>query len=393
MEDDFSFTSIWGTPSDPSPILSTLKETIVPPAIDFAPSSSSSQGDDFDDFGTARTGTSDAQDDDFGDFGDFGDAEEMGTPADFGKVGFGLEEQFAGPETTDSNWDPLRLNPMPSKEDLETQLDEMLGPIWTDDISEFTTAEHIRQVEGVSQILVTPERYLLIHVHSNLKAQFYLRSSRDLYNTLFHSPPPMKPPNWTRSRIRQQHLISLGMPVNLDEVLPHANGKPLPPLQITTRPMSAPPSARNNSQQNKPSPSTNNSRSGTPIPSSRSGPSNVSQLGLGPKPELDNIKVNDLLGLDPGMFNISSRIYAVFLTSLPETLLLLPLSTLERHLGDLRTQTVNASTLLTHLLQTREALQQDSETYNGLIAELVSEAQKVKTGKGKQPTKRGSGMM
>jgi hypothetical protein len=48
--------------------------------------------------------------------------------------------------------------------------------------------------------------------------------------------------------------------------------------------------------------------------------------------------------------------------------------------------------LLTHLMQTRDALQQDSETYNGLIAEMVAEAQKKKMGaKGRQtPTKRGS---
>jgi len=158
MEDDFSFTSIWGAPEDPSTIPSTLKDTIVPPAIDFPPSfSSSSLGDDdFDDFGTARTGTSDVQDDDFGDFGDFGDA-EAGAPADFESVGFAQEEQSV---ITESDWEPLRLDPMPSKEDLHIQLDEMLGPVWADDISEFTTAEDIRQVEGISQILVTPERYL-----------------------------------------------------------------------------------------------------------------------------------------------------------------------------------------------------------------------------------------
>lgn len=355
MEDDFSFSSIWGDSSDPSSL--PLEQPIVPPINGFPPSSSSSQGDDdFDDFGTARTGTSDAQDDDFGDFGDFGEAQEMAVPADFEGVGFGEVVRIAEPTIPESDWEPLRLDPMPSREDLQAQLCEVLGPIWTDDISEFTTAEDIRQVEGISQILVTPE-------------------SRDLYNILFHSPPPTKPPNWTRSRIRQQHLISLGIPVNLDELLPHANGKPLPPLQITTRPMSAPPGARNNSLPNKVLPSTNNSRSVTPISLNRSVPSTISQLGLGPKPELDDTKINELLALDP------------------QTLPLLPLSTLERHLVDLRTQTVNTSTLLTHLLQTREALQQDSETYNGLIAELVNEAQKAKTGKGKQATKRVSGMI
>lgn len=41
---------------------------------------------------------------------------------------------------------------------------------------------------------------------------------------------------------------------------------------------------------------------------------------------------------------------------------------------------VDTSSLLTHLLQQRDALQQDSETYNKLIGELVGEAQKMKTG-------------
>ena len=77
----------------------------------------------------------------------------------------------------------------------------------------------------------------------------------------------------------------------------------------------------------------------------------------------------------------------------PDNLKLQPLPVLERHLNDMKMQTANVSALLTHLLQTRDALQQDSETYNGLIAELIGEAQKNKTGKGRTVTKRGSGMV
>lgn len=130
-----------------------------------------------------------------------------------------------------------------------------------------------------------------------------VQCSRDLYNMLFHSPPPTKPPNWTRSRIRQQHLISLGIPVNLDEILPpQANGKsPLPPLQISTRPQSAPPPARDVRSPSKGPSSNQPSRSGTPQPSSRAGSSAASQLGLGPKPVLDEAKVNELIGIDTGM--------------------------------------------------------------------------------------------
>jgi hypothetical protein len=207
---------------------------------------------------------------------------------------------------------------------------------------------------------------------------------------LLQSPPPTKPPNWTRSRIRRQHLIALGIPVNLDEVLPRANGKPLPPLQITTRPMSAPPGPRNTFSQNAPPSSYNNSRAGTPVSRQPTPPSH-----FGPKPELDNVKIEKLLELNPGkdMYPHAPRIPLNF--TITELLTIQPLSTLEKHLADLRTQTASTSALLTHLLQTRESLQQDNETYNGLIAELVGEAQKIKSGKPgprSNSIRRGSGM-
>ncbi|KAI9798624.1 MAG: hypothetical protein M1825_005048 [Sarcosagium campestre] len=34
------------------------------------------------------------------------------------------------------------------------------------------------------------------------------------------APPPLQPPNWIRSRIRRLFLVSLGVPVDLDEILP-----------------------------------------------------------------------------------------------------------------------------------------------------------------------------
>lgn len=360
MDEDFTFgASVWGTPNEPIAThltnitsFSSL-ESPVPPS----PAFSQDRLDDYDDFHTPpqTQNPSIAQEDDFGDFGDFGEAEDLegdrdfAHDPDFGQDGdFGdfpedatlHEEPISGPSHT--TWEPLRLTPLPSREDLERQINHILDPVWIRDISSLTTDEDIRQAEGVNQILVTPE-------------------SRRLYTMLMDSPPLMEPINWTRSRIRQQHLIALGLPVNLDELLPHASGKPLPPLHISTRPMSAPPGPRNGPLRSTP-PSRTNSRAGTPRvgtpqPSTRVGPT-VSQLGIGPKPKLDDKRVEELLKLDT------------------DQLTLLPLAKLERHLVDLRTETTNASSLLTHLLQTRDALQQDSETYNKLIAELVSEAQK-----------------
>lgn len=117
--------------------------------------------------------------------------------------------------------------------------------------------------------------------------------SRQMYRMLLNTPPPLKPPNWTRSRIRRQHLIALGIPVNLDEVLPRLNGKPLPPLEIHTRPMSAPPGQRNvNNPGSRPS-----SRAGTPQP----GQQNI-LAQFGPKPEIDRARMSKLLDIDRGQF-------------------------------------------------------------------------------------------
>ena len=44
-----------------------------------------------------------------------------------------------------------------------------------------------------------------------------------LWNQLA-APVPLNPPDWKRSRIRRLFLVSLGIPVNLDEILP-ASGK------------------------------------------------------------------------------------------------------------------------------------------------------------------------
>ncbi|PPQ77417.1 hypothetical protein CVT25_010999 [Psilocybe cyanescens] len=341
MDDDLTFgASVWAASEPTDSILIHKSE---PPSLvsDFVDTTF----DEFDEFGAPENTTEkDLKEDDFGDFGDFENV-DAGSSSAFGDVGFEADVPIAGPSSR--IWHPLQLDHSPSRSSLESQIDETLGPIWNnEDITTFTSDEGIREAEGVSQILCTS-------------------SSREMYKVLLQTPPPTKPPNWTRSRIRRQHLIALGIPVNLDEVLPRANVKPLPPLEIHTRPMSAPPGSRNQYGNSTVSMSKSNSRSGTP---------QLGQQGIftqfGPKPELDTARINKLLQLSN------------------ETLTIQPLANLERYLADIRLQTANTSNLLTHLLQSRDALQQDSETYNGLIAEMVGEAQKLKSGK--PPSRMGS---
>lgn len=57
-------------------------------------------------------------------------------------------------------------------------------------------------------------------------AAFLSDRSLSLWQQLLQ-PPPMAPPNWTRSRIRRLFLVSLGVPVDLDEILPPSKQKRL----------------------------------------------------------------------------------------------------------------------------------------------------------------------
>lgn len=383
LDDDLSFdSSVWGQPALAPSLLS------LPPQL----SSSSSaachdQLDDFDDFHTPLESKtpSVALDDDFADFGDFG--EVGGSDANFTfeeDPTFSTETQ--DPALIQLGWRSLCLDPLPSAQDLSLQIKEILGPVWSDDLSSLTSNEDIRQLEGIGQILTTSQRCAL---GTSFIISSFTPCSRELYSSLLNPPPFMEPISWVRSRIRQQHLIALGLPVNLDEILPKASAKPLPPLHISTRPVSAPPGAANGPLRSAP-PSRSNSRAGsrsnTPQPSGRSGPSMV-QLSLGPKPALDAKKIDDLLDLDAGQPLHSFTLTRVS-NSFADQLNLLPLMKLEKYLADLRLETTNTSSLLTYLLQTRDALQQDSETYNRLIAELVNEAQKTKSGKSRGGVKR-----
>lgn len=66
---------------------------------------------------------------------------------------------------------------------------------------------------------------------------FSSERSRSLWKQLI-TPPPLQPPNWTKSRIRRLFLVSLGVPVDLDEILPPSKQKKLVLPDINLEPTS-----------------------------------------------------------------------------------------------------------------------------------------------------------
>lgn len=173
MDDDLTFgASVWGA-DVPSPFPPTkLKPPTLSLEDDFISTPNGDDGfDDFEDFGPTETVAGDEDD-----FGDFGDAIEdiAVTPADF------PETPVAGPSKSQMSkqWEPLRLDPFPDRQQLERDIDEILEPVWDDEEAQeqVFTKDGIRDIEGVNQILVTNERYVKTLFHSFL--------SRDLGSTV-----------------------------------------------------------------------------------------------------------------------------------------------------------------------------------------------------------------
>ena len=67
------------------------------------------------------------------------------------------EDAFGSDNLMD--WEALRLNPLPSTSNLKRVVEDVLQPVWSSvDVSQFLTDEKLRQVGGLNQTLVTPER-------------------------------------------------------------------------------------------------------------------------------------------------------------------------------------------------------------------------------------------
>jgi len=162
MDDDVTFgTSVWGSVEPSSATVSKPQQQKGNVLASGAGGIEVDDGfDDFDDFSAPVQASDTFVSGDDDDFGDFGDAEEVPAGSDFQ-----FQSEFVQPEAGPSShaastsWQPLRLSPPLDREKLEAEVNNILEPLWADlDRLQVTSNEPIREKEGVSQILVTPER-------------------------------------------------------------------------------------------------------------------------------------------------------------------------------------------------------------------------------------------
>ncbi|ODH28352.1 hypothetical protein ACO22_03953 [Paracoccidioides brasiliensis] len=296
-------------------------------------------GDDFDDF---EEGDRTIDDDDFGDFG---------------------EAAFQGPmevidegATQTDNHPILQQPPPPSFPhlldfDSIKNLQDLLG----------ATSNHLDTLFPSSANLSSLPP---VEPFPDASAIFITDRSLSLWSQLV-APPPLQPPNWIKSRIRRLFLVSLGVPVDLDEILPASKQKKLVLPSIN---FEGSPSPSNTATGGAPSSSVSRvkadgqGRSSTSLDSVRSTSRTRAPRRRGPQPppELDLLAVRRLCATtDAALDNFTD-------------------DELKQHISRLEEMTRRASEVLEYWLKRRDAQIGEKEAFEGVIENLVKHARQVR---------------
>ncbi|VBB72225.1 Putative protein of unknown function [Podospora comata] len=155
-------------------------------------------------------------DDDFGD--DFDDFEEGGNDDDFGD----FDDGFQQVEETPPAPPPPAAAPAPAPAPAAPALSFPIPTFDDLDPSEI----HTLTEPYLSALFPPPDAVDPLPSLSNENPVFLTPRSASLWSQLV-APPPLQPPDWIRSRIRRLFLVSLGVPVDLDEILPASKQKKL----------------------------------------------------------------------------------------------------------------------------------------------------------------------
>ncbi|OAF58683.1 hypothetical protein VC83_05169 [Pseudogymnoascus destructans] len=148
------------------------------------------------DYDADADGDEDDEDAGFGD--DFDDFEEGDEDAEFGDFDDGFQEAGAQPvqslpQIASLSLPPLSFDTLDSPAEVHAATTPYLDTLFPPSPPAVTTAPP-------TSLFPTPRS-------ASLWAQL-------------SAPPPLNPPNWLRSRIRRLFLVSLGVPIDLDEILP-----------------------------------------------------------------------------------------------------------------------------------------------------------------------------
>ena len=192
---------------------------------------------------------------------------------------------------------------------------------------------------------------------SDQNSIFLTDRSLSLWSQLV-APPPLQPPNWVRSRIRRLFLVSLGVPVDLDEILPASKQKKLilPSIHLRNRSQSPPGGRRTESrirfQQDNASSASVDQPASQKASRRRKGPASAPEL------DLQSTKM------------LCATTHAALCNMTDDEL--------QAHVRKLEELTAKASEVLEYWLKRRDSAVGDKEAFEGVIENLVKHARRVR---------------
>ncbi|PHH62029.1 hypothetical protein CDD81_7653 [Ophiocordyceps australis] len=277
-------------------------------------------GDEFDDFEEG------AQDDDFDDFDD------------------GFQQPLH--QETSTRTEPPSLLPFPILD---------LDGLVSDDIMTSTAP--------ILDIIFPPESLNLSTPPSLPKDSsiFITPRSAPLWSQLV-APPPLAPPDWIRSRTRRLFLVSLGVPVDLDEILPASKQKKLilPSLNATTASSRTSIDSRSVSQLRQGDVNASSTSLDSQGQTISCGADSRRRKGPPPQPELDLVAARYLC------------------TTTDEALNGMTDEELKDHIAKLESMQGAANSVLEYWKKCADEKIGDREAFEGVIENLVKHARKVR---------------
>lgn len=204
----------------------------------------------------------------------------------------------------------------------------------------------------------TKESYsILTNRPSGPNSIFLTDRSLSLWTQLV-APPPLQPPNWVRSRIRRLFLVSLGVPVDLDEILPASKQKKLilPSIHLRHRSQSPADGRRTDSRTRL----KQENASSASVDQSSSSKTGRRRKGPPSPPELDLQTTKMLCATtEAALSNMTDE-------------------ELHAHVKKLENLTAKASEVLEYWLKKRDSALGDKEAFEGVIENLVKHARRIR---------------
>ncbi|KAH7390885.1 hypothetical protein DE146DRAFT_146380 [Phaeosphaeria sp. MPI-PUGE-AT-0046c] len=288
------------------------------------------------------------EDDGFGEFDEFEEGEEGDD--DFGDFDDGFQQ---GEEQAETSFDkPPDQPPVPAPSSGPPVLDFQDLNTLEDFVS--ATQPYINGIypslQDIPSISASTE---------DARSIFLTERSQSLWTQLV-APPPLQPPDWVRSRIRRLFLVSLGVPVDLDEILPASKQKKLilPSIHIPGEKSPRPSTDGRNGALERVKKEGGNT-STTSVDSSAS-KAERKRKGPPPPPELD----------------ISST--AMLCSTTDAALQNLTKDELEEHVERLKSLAVRANEVFEYWQKRMESALGDKDAFEQVIESLVAHAKKLR---------------